>query len=135
MADYNYAVIIGRLTADPELKQTQNGTSVVSFNVAVKRRAKAGNEADTDFIKCTAWRDRGEFVAKYFKKGSNILVSGEVQTNSFLDKNGTKRYETFINVVTTSFIDSKKNSEEKNVETSKADIYIEVNPNDDSLSF
>ena len=97
MADLNSVNLGGRLTADPELKATQNGTSVLSFTIAVNRRAKAGEKAEADFINCVAWRNTAEFISKWFKKGQMIIVKGEIQTRSYDDpKTNSKRYVTEI---------------------------------------
>ena len=88
----NTAVIMGRLTADPELKTTSSGLSVLSFSVAVERNyQKEGEEKAVDFINVVAWRKTAEFVSKYFHKGSMIAVTGSLQTRSYEDKNGNKR--------------------------------------------
>ena len=86
----NRIIIMGRLTAAPELKTTQNGVSVVSFTVACERDFGSG-EKQTDFIDCTAWRGTAEFVAKYFRKGSMIVVSGRLQSRKWEDRDGNKR--------------------------------------------
>lgn len=87
----NCAVIMGRLTADPELKQTPNGVAVTRFTVAVDRGyTKPGEEKKADFINVVAWRGSAEFVAKYFTKGSMIAVQGSIQTGSY-EKDGVKR--------------------------------------------
>ncbi|MCL2445298.1 MAG: single-stranded DNA-binding protein [Oscillospiraceae bacterium] len=88
----NYAMVMGRLTADPELKSTGSGVSVCSFTVAVDRRFKGQNqERETDFIRCVAWRQSAEFLSRYFKKGSMVAVMGNIQVRSYEDKNGNKR--------------------------------------------
>lgn len=89
----NHIVIMGRLTRDPELRRTGNGIAVASFTVAVDRDfgAKDGGEKETDFIDCVAWRNTGEFVSKYFSKGSMIVVSGRLQGRNWTDKDGNKR--------------------------------------------
>ena len=89
----NHIVIMGRLTRDPELRRTGSGIAVASFSVAVERDIanKESGERETDFIDCTAWRSTGEFVSKYFQKGSMIVVSGRLQVRSWTDKEGNKR--------------------------------------------
>ena len=88
----NHSVIMGRLTRDPELRRTDSGIAVASFSVAVDRdRAPEGQEKETDFIDCVAWRGTAEFVSKYFSKGSMIVVSGRLQIRSWTDKEGQKR--------------------------------------------
>ena len=89
----NHIVIMGRLTRDPEMRRTGSGTAVTSFSVAVDRDFpnKESGERETDFIDCVAWRSTGEFVSKYFNKGSMIVVSGRLQIRPWTDKEGNKR--------------------------------------------
>lgn len=88
----NNTVLMGRLTATPELKTTQNGTSVTSFTVAVERSyAPQGQERQTDFINVVAWRQTAEFVSRYFQKGNMIAVQGSIQTRKYEDRDGNKR--------------------------------------------
>lgn len=113
MANFNINKVIlgGRLTADPELKQTQSGVSVCTFSIAVNRRFAANNSANNqpaaDFFNCTAWRATGEFVNKHFGKGASICVAGQIQNRSWTDQNGQKRYATYIIVDEAYFVDSK----------------------------
>ena len=87
----NTAIIMGRLTADPELRQTPQGISVTRFTVAVDRSyQKAGTERQTDFIDVVCWRNTAEFVSKYFRKGSMIAAEGSIQTGSY-EKEGVRR--------------------------------------------
>ena len=87
----NVVVLTGRLTADPELKTTTNGTSVCSFSIAVDRRYKAGEERQADFINIVTWRTSAEFVSKYFKKGQMIAIEGSIQTRRYQDRDGNNR--------------------------------------------
>lgn len=88
----NHIIIMGRLTRDPELRYTQSQTPVASFTVAVDRDYSGqGQEKQTDFIDCVAWRGTGEFVNKYFRKGSMIVVSGRLQLRDWQDRDGNKR--------------------------------------------
>lgn len=104
----NNVVLMGRLTAAPELKTTQSGISIVSFSVAVERRYnKQGEERQTDFIDCVAWRQTAEFVSKYFNKGSMIAVVGSIQTRNYEDKNSNKRKAVEVQVDNVSFCGSK----------------------------
>lgn len=104
----NNVVLMGRLTAVPELKTTQSGISTVRFSVAVERRYnKQGEERQTDFIDCVAWRQTAEFVSKYFDKGSMIAVIGSIQTRNYEDKNGNKRKAVEVQVDNVSFCGSK----------------------------
>ena len=89
----NHIVIMGRLTRDPELRYTSANIPVASFSVAVDRDFGRGEngERQTDFINCVAWRQTGEFVSKYFQKGSMIVVSGRLQIRDYTDRDGNKR--------------------------------------------
>ena len=106
----NTAIIMGRLTADPELRTTQTGLSVTSFTVAVDRNYKSGDERQTDFINVVAWRGTADFVSRYFKKGQMIAVQGSIQTRSYEDKNGNKRTAVEIVADNVSFCGSKTES-------------------------
>lgn len=102
---------MGRLTADPELKTTNSGVSVVSFSVAVDRNfVKQGEERQTDFIDVVAWRGTAEFVSKYFHKGSMIAIQGSMQTRMYEDKNGNKRKAFEVVADNVSFCGSKGES-------------------------
>ncbi len=88
----NNVVLMGRLTADPELRHTSNGVAVTSFTLAVNRSyAKAGTERATDFIDIVAWRNTAEFVTKYFAKGQLVALEGSIQTRTYQDKDGNNR--------------------------------------------
>ena len=88
----NRAILMGRLVADPELRQTPNGVSVCSFRIAVDRNYSGRNgERQTDFLDIVAWRNTAEFVSRYFNKGKMIIVEGSIQSRSYEDKNGQKR--------------------------------------------
>jgi single-strand DNA-binding protein len=93
----NKALIMGRLTRDPELKSTASGISVCSFSVAIDRRyVKPGEERQADFINCVAWRQQAEFISKYFSKGRMINVVGTIQTRRYTDKDGNARTATEV---------------------------------------
>ena len=89
----NRVILMGRMVADPELKQTPSGVSVATFRLAVERnyQSKDSNERLCDFISCVAWRQTGEFITRYFSKGSMIAIEGSIQTRQYQDKNGNKR--------------------------------------------
>ena len=106
----NTAIIMGRLTADPELRKTTSGLSVTSFTVAVERNYKSGEERQADFINVVAWRGTADFVSTYFKKGQMIAVQGSIQTRSYEDKNGNKRTAVEIVADNVSFCGSKAES-------------------------
>lgn len=105
---FNLVVLTGRLTADPELKYTQNNVPVCSFSIAVDRRYKQGEERQADFITIIAWRQTAEFVSKHFSKGSMIGIEGSIQTRRYQDSEGKKRtaFEVIANNV--QFVESKK---------------------------
>ena len=98
MASFNKVILVGNMTADPELKQTTSGTSVCSFSIAVNRRFTKGEQGQqtVDFINIVAWRQNAEFVSRYFKKGNSILVCGQLQTRTWNDNMGQKRYATEV---------------------------------------
>lgn len=107
----NCAVIMGRLTATPELRTTGTGISVTSFTVAVDRSyAKPGEERQTDFINVVAWRSTADFVTRFFTKGQMIAVQGSIQTRNYEDKNGNKRTAVEIVADSVSFCGSKSES-------------------------
>ena len=113
MANFNFNKVIlgGRLTADPELKQTQSGIPVVSFSIAVNRRYQSKDAPQqTDFFNVTAWRATAEFVSKYFRKGSSICVTGSIQNRTWTDQQGQKRYATDIVADEVMFVDSRQES-------------------------
>lgn len=113
MANFNLNKVImgGRITADPELKQTQSGTSVTTFSIAVNRRySKDAQQNTADFFNVTAWRQTAEFVAQYFKKGSSICIVGTLQNRSWTDQQGQKRYATDIIADEVMFVDSKSDN-------------------------
>ena len=101
---------MGRLVADPELRQTPNGIAVASFRLAVDRnyQTKGSGERQADFINCVAWRQTGEFVGKYFTKGRMAVVSGRLQIRGWTDKDGSKRRTAEVNADHVYFGDSKK---------------------------
>ncbi len=92
MADLNKVILIGRLTANPELRHTSSNLPVTSFSIAINRRyQKDSEQRAVDFINIVAWRNNAEFVSKYFTKGQSILVIGSLQSRSYEDKEGKKR--------------------------------------------
>ena len=109
----NHIVIMGRLTRDPELRRTGSGVAVASFSLAVDRDFgnRESGERETDFIDCVAWRQTGEFVSKYFQKGSMAVVSGRLQIRSWTDKEGNKRRTAEVVADNVYFGESKRSSE------------------------
>lgn len=104
----NKAILVGNLTRDPEQRTTSSGIAVTSFTVAVNRRYKTQDgQQQTDFINCVAWRSTAEFVGKYFTKGMKIGVVGSIQTRTYEDRDGVRRYATEVVVDEAEFVGSK----------------------------
>lgn len=111
----NHITIMGRLTRDPELRRTGSGVAVASFTLAVDRDfSSKGNEKETDFIDCVAWRQTGEFVSKYFAKGRMAVVSGSLQIRKWKDKDGNERRSAEVIADSVYFADSKNVAENGN---------------------
>lgn len=105
----NKAILVGRLTRDPELKSTTNGNSVLNFTVAITRKFKDANgERQSDFINCVAFRQTAEFISNYFKKGNMISIDGTIQTRTWDDNEGKRHYVTEVMVNDAGFIESKR---------------------------
>lgn len=124
----NNVSLIGRLTADPELRTTGSGIANCRFTIAVDGRPNQNGEPHTDFISCVAWRNQAENLCKYQKKGSQIGVTGHIQTGSYDAQDGTKRYTTDVVADRITFLGSKASNNEApdyNMETS-----AEVEPTD-----
>ena len=114
MASFNKVILVGNLTADPELKKTPSGVSVTSFSIAVNRRfTKQGEQPQTDFINIVAWRQNAEFICKYFKKGNAICVCGSIQTRSYDAADGSKRYVTEVVADEATFVEKKNEKGEE----------------------
>ena len=108
----NKAILVGRLTRDPELKSTQSGVSVLNFTVAVQRKYKDANgERQSDFINCVAFRHTADFIAGYFKNGNMISIDGSIQVRSWDDNEGKRRYATEVVVNDAGFVESRRDSE------------------------
>lgn len=111
MASFNKVILIGHLTADPELKTTASGLSVTSFSIGVNRRSSSDStQTQVDFINIVCWRKTAEFVTRYFTKGRPILVCGQLQTRSWVDNNNNKRYVVEVVADEVSFVDKKSDS-------------------------
>lgn len=113
--NFNKVILGGRITADPELKSTPSGISVTSFTVAVNRsyRAKNVEQPQADFINVTAWRKTAEFITRNFHKASSICIVGSIQTRSYTDKQGQKRYATEVVADEAYFVDSKSEADNR----------------------
>jgi single-strand DNA-binding protein len=129
----NKVILAGRLTADVELKQTPSGVSVCSFTLAINRKFSANGQQQTDFIQCQAWRNTAEFIARYFKKGSALCISGSIQVRSWTDNNNQKRYSTEVVADEAMFVDGKNDSQgaEASSFNYEAPNYEELNADDD----
>lgn len=107
----NMVALMGRLTYEPELRQTSSGVSVLRFQVACDRSyQKSGAERQADFIDCVAWRQTAEFISRYFHKGSMIAVEGTLQTSNYTDKDGNNRKQVEVLANNVSFCGSKSES-------------------------
>lgn len=106
----NKVILMGRLTRDPEMRQTPNGVAVCSFSIAVNRRFAKEGQQTADFINCTAWRQQAEFICKYFQKGSMIAVVGSIQSRTWENQEGKKQYSTDVVVDEVYFTGSKNES-------------------------
>ena len=126
----NNIQLLGRLTADPELKTTPSGLEVVQFTVAIDRpKAKDATEKQTDFIPCVAWEKTGEFVDSYFTKGKLALVSGRLQIRSYTDKEGRKRTATEV------IADRVYFGEKKETKPEQPASFDQIFDDDDALPF
>ena len=109
----NVITLMGRLTNDPELKTTPNGVSVTSFTIAVDRSyTPKGQEKQTDFITCVAWRNTAEFISKYWHKGQRIAVKGELQTRKYTANDGGQRTAYEVVVDNAFFCESKEQNQQ-----------------------
>lgn len=135
----NNVSLIGRLTADPELRRTQSGLATTRFSIAVDRRfAKQGEERQTDFINIVAWRQTAEFICKYFTKGQRIALTGSIQTGSYTANDGTKRYTFDVVADSVEFTEKKQQNgnygNNSNININPADDLAEF-PDDEDLPF
>lgn len=149
MASFNKVILVGNMTADPELKQTPSGVSVCSFSIAVNRRFAKSEQAQqtVDFINIVAWRQQAEFVSRYFKKGNPILICGQLQTRNWTDNQGQKRYATEVYADEVTFVAPANQNGQGGNQGYTGDTYgspaynnnntsnFEDIPNDDSLPF
>lgn len=129
----NNVVIMGRLTRDPELRRTQSGTAVTSFTMAVDRDFKSqSGEKETDFIDVVAWRNTGEFAAKYLAKGRMAAVEGRIQVRDWQDKDGNRRKSVEVVADRMYFGDSKQEGKKQ---LAPADDFCEIEDDGDPLPF
>ena len=130
----NKVTLIGRITAEPQLKLTNNGQKVCRFSLAVNRQFKnADGERKADFINCMAWQQRADLINNYVHKGDLIAIEGRIQVSSYIATDGTKRYSTDVIVEQIEFLSSKK--AEPKQPTEETDVFsdfgenIEINDN------
>ena len=109
----NRAVLVGRLTKDPELRKTQSGLSVTSFTVAVNRRKKEDGTQEADFINCQAWRGGADFISQYGRKGALVGIDGRIQTRSYDTSDGIRKYITEVLCDSVQLLESKATSESR----------------------
>lgn len=141
----NNCTLMGRITAEPEIRHTQSGLSVLNFCIAIDRKHQSGEDKKTDFIECVAWRGTADFISKYFKKGQMIAVEGAIQTDTYTDKDGNNRKKTEIVVSNASFCGSKQESSDSGYEATQGnfeapamggnDVEFEELDSDDDLPF
>ena len=108
----NKVIIIGRLTRDPEFRQTTSSIPVCRFTVAVDRPYRKDQEKKADFINVTAWRNTAEFIYRYFSKGKMIIVEGSLHNNDYTDNNGVKHYNMDVQAENVSFGGSKSDNQQ-----------------------
>lgn len=128
----NKVILGGRITADPELKQTPQGVSVTTFSLAINRK---GKDATTDFINCVAWRGTAEFISTFFKKGSSIFLDGEINVRNYQDKDNNKRQAVEALVHEAYFVDSKGEIEAPQVAVTADTPKFKEIATDDDLPF
>lgn len=129
----NIIAIKGRLVRDPEIRQTQSGVSVTTITVAVDRSYSASGEKQTDFFDCVFWRQGADFVSKYFKKGKEIIVTGEMQSRKWQDKDGNNRISWEIQNARAEFCGGRVDSGTANTAVStsnESDFAVIENPDD-----
>ncbi len=108
----NKVILLGRLTAKPELRYTPSNTAYTRFSVAVNRSyARQDGSRETDFINVVAWNKNAETISRYFDKGRQICLEGSIRTNNYTDKEGNKRYTTDVQLDSFEFVESKKTAE------------------------
>ena len=140
MVSLNKVILMGNLTADPELKSTTNGVSVVAFSIAVARRLSKEQQQDpnaikTDFINIVAWRGTAEFISKYFSKGKSIVVVGQLQVRTYTAQDGSKRYVTEVVADEVTFGSSAASGDTSRSDVSAKTANFEEVPSDDDLPF
>ena len=121
----NKVILVGRITKDPELRKTQNGTSVVSFTLACNRRVPSQGQ-DADFINCVAWNKTADFMAQYVRKGALLGIEGRIQTRNYDDKDGKRVYVTEVVANSVQLLESKKDAQsEAAMQNDEYDDYVD----------
>lgn len=129
MANLNKVMLIGRLTADPELRHTSNNTAVTSFTLAINRRfQKAGEPQVADFIDIVCWRNNAEFASKYFKKGQSVFVSGSLQVRTWKDKEEKNRKSVEVIADEVQFAEPKRDGSK-----TESDVSFSNNPSNEDF--
>lgn len=132
----NKFIGIGRLTKEPDMRSTANGTSVCTFTIAINRRFKTEGQQQADFIPIVAWGKTADICAKYLHKGSQVGVGGSVQTRSYDDKNGNKVYVTEVNAEEVQFLSKGNNEAENNLKMAEEMFGEQMTPaEDDEIPF
>ncbi len=129
----NKAILMGRLTCDPELRHTGSGTPVCSFPIAINNGS--GDNQTTDYINCVAWNKTAEFVDKYFSKGRMIIVVGKIQTRTWEGQDGKKNYATEVVATEVTFGESKKESNAVNKTTESDDEFTQLESEPEDMPF
>ena len=122
----NKAILLGRLTKDPEIKYTQSGKAVASFTLAVDRRKSASGEKQADFISCVAWEKTAETIGNYCSRGQQIAVEGRIQSRSYDAQDGSKRYVTEVVVQSMEFCGKKSDNGGHAAESAASDYDEEI---------
>ena len=128
-------ILIGNITRDPELSETNSGISVCRFSVAVNRRRTGDGEQQTDFFNVTAWRGLAETVARYCKKGNKVTVAGQIQIRQYEDREGAKRASVDVVAEEVEFLSPKSNDEARSAEEPKKKPALEPLEDDSDIPF
>jgi single-strand DNA-binding protein len=133
----NAVVLVGRLTKDPEVQHTNSNIAVCKFTLAVNRKYKSdGGENEADFIRCVAWRKSAENMARFVKKGSLLGIEGRIETGSYDDKEGIRRYTTDVITDSVQFLEPKsQNNAPQNNGYTRQDSTPTIDVEEDDLPF
>ena len=130
----NKVILMGRLTRDPDLRYAQSGTAIASISLAVNRRYKQEGQPEADFFNCSAFGKTAEFCEKYLKKGTKVVIEGEMQNNNYTDKNGNEVRSFRVFVQSIEFAESKSNG--NNASGDPSDDFVNVpEVTDENLPF